>query len=403
MERLLNDTIKDIQIEKQAWQLVKFGDVAIQQKGKVDREQTDLVHYVKGEHMGSEDLHLREWGELTDEYLGPAFIRRFDEGDILYGSRRTYLRKVVIAPFSGITSNTTFVVKANEAKIHPRLLPFVMMSEGFTDNSIRQSKGSVNPYVNWKDLANYEFLLPPKDQQAQLAELLWAMDEVVEREREVVNRLSLILATQIYESCFRKKDSSFATVTMDEITQSLTAGVSIKSENKDLLKDEIGIIKTSAITGSVFNPEEAKVVNKSDLFKLKESIKKNTILINRKNTKQLVGSSKYVDKDYPHLYLPDLVWEVCVDPNLAFTKYIWYLLSSPKIRKTISSLSSGTNLSMVNISQKKFLDITIEIPPLSIQESLLLKAEKIETAVNGARNSIASSQSLQKSLINQIF
>ena len=39
----------------------------------------------------------------------------------------------------------------------------------------------MNPYINWKDIANYEFLLPPKAQQAKLAELLWAMDEMVER------------------------------------------------------------------------------------------------------------------------------------------------------------------------------------------------------------------------------
>lgn len=34
-----------------------------------------------------------------------------------------------------------------------------------------------------KPLLKQEFLLPPKDQQAKLAELLWAMDEVIEREK----------------------------------------------------------------------------------------------------------------------------------------------------------------------------------------------------------------------------
>lgn len=182
MEEVIEKISEELQIDKSNWVKTKFGDVAIQQKQNVDRENTDLTRYVKGEHMRSEDLHLRSWGELKDEYLGPAFIRRFDEGDILYGSRRTYLRKVVIAPFSGITSNTTFVIKANEEKIDRRLLPFIMMSEGFTDNSIRNSKGSVNPYVNWKDLANYKFLLPPKEEQARLVKLLWAIDEVIERE-----------------------------------------------------------------------------------------------------------------------------------------------------------------------------------------------------------------------------
>jgi restriction endonuclease S subunit len=187
----------DLNIDKSNWQLISFGDVAIQKKGRVDRDSTTLTRYVKGEHMGSEDIHLREWGELDDEYLGPAFHRRFDEGNILYGSRRTYLKKVCIAPFAGITSNTTFVVEANEEFLDKRLLPFIMLSEGFTKHSIQHSKGSVNPYINWKDLANYEFLLPPKDQQAEIAELLWALDQVIESNQAILSRLHTLKVCEL--------------------------------------------------------------------------------------------------------------------------------------------------------------------------------------------------------------
>lgn len=169
-----------LNLNKSEWKIVKFGDVALKQNESVDRETTELKRYIAGEHMNGEDLHLRKWGEIGDDYLGPAFIRKFSVGDILYGSRRTYLKKVAVADFDGITANTTFVIKANEEMIEKSLLPFIMLSEGFTQHSIRNSKGSVNPYINWKDIANYEFLLPPKDQQAKLAELLWAADSQVE-------------------------------------------------------------------------------------------------------------------------------------------------------------------------------------------------------------------------------
>ena len=181
MDNSLMETKIELQLDRSDWQLVRFGDVAIQQKKSVNRDNTELTRYVKGEHMCSEELHLREWGELTNEYLGPAFIRKFEQGDILYGSRRTYLRKVAIAHFDGITSNTTFVIKGNKLNIDKRLLPFVMLSEGFAEHSIRNSKGSVNPYINWKDIANYEFLLPPKNQQDDLAGLLWSLDSATEK------------------------------------------------------------------------------------------------------------------------------------------------------------------------------------------------------------------------------
>lgn len=199
MTDLFEKQVAALNLDKSDWQLVKFGDIAIQQKKKIDRENTELTRYVKGEHMHSEDIHLREWGELKDEYLGPAFIRKFEKGDILYGSRRTYLRKVVVAPFDGITSNTTFVIKANEKKIDKCLLPFIMLSEGFSQHSIKNSKGSVNPYINWKDIASYEFLLPPVEQQKVYLKILLSIDEVVSRYKDVINKLT------IYKKSLMKK------------------------------------------------------------------------------------------------------------------------------------------------------------------------------------------------------
>ncbi|MCP4002899.1 MAG: restriction endonuclease subunit S, partial [bacterium] len=81
-----------------------FGDVVRHVKDKVDPEESGLERYIAGEHMNSDDLIIRRWGEIGDGYLGPAFHMRFKPGHVLYGSRRTYLRKVAVADFEGITA-----------------------------------------------------------------------------------------------------------------------------------------------------------------------------------------------------------------------------------------------------------------------------------------------------------
>ena len=181
--------MNDITIDKTGWKKWRFGDVAIQTKEIVDIENTELTRYIAGEHMISEDIHLRKWGIVGDGYLGPAFIRKFSKGDILYGSRRTYLKKVALADFNGITANTTFVIKANKELIEPILLVHLMLSDKFTEYSVQNSRGSVNPYINWKDIADYEFLLPPKSEQKRLAELLWAADEMIEKEKKELEKV----------------------------------------------------------------------------------------------------------------------------------------------------------------------------------------------------------------------
>jgi type I restriction enzyme S subunit len=58
-----------------------------------------------------------------------------------------------------------------------RLLPFLCLSERFSQHAVGTSAGSLSPRTNWSSLASFEFDLPPLDQQRRIAEILWAVDE----------------------------------------------------------------------------------------------------------------------------------------------------------------------------------------------------------------------------------
>ena len=400
MKKQLEQIASELQIDRSNWELVTFGEVAIQQKESVDRENTGLTRYVKGEHMYSDDLHLRKWGELKDEYLGPAFIRKFEEGDILYGSRRTYLRKVVIAPFEGITSNTTFVVKANENKIEKRLLPFVMKSEGFTAHSIQNSKGSVNPYVNWKDLANYEFLLPPKEQQAKLAEFLWAMDEVIAK-------LSITYQKHLtLRESFREKQLcavEFPRKNIGEGLLGIIAGKSLNGTNTPARTNEMGVLKVSAVGKKGFVCNENKILSKQDEFIKKFAIAKGDVLITRANTTELVGRVCLVDKDYSNLMLSDKTLRLNLDSEKLNSIFVVEVLRGYEARRQIEAFATGTGGAMKNISQKEIEKIKIPYPDNSQQNRLALDVIKLEKTAMVINDNITNSKQLQKSLINQVF
>jgi type I restriction enzyme S subunit len=162
----------------EGWSWVRFGDVVRQVKDKVDPETAGLERYVAGAHMDTEDLRLRRWGEINDDYLGPAFRMRFRPGHVLYGSRRTYLRKVAVPDFEGICANTTFVLEPSCDDLLPEFLPQVMSTDRFHQHSVLQSKGSVNPYINFRDIEWFEFALPPEAEQVKIAETLSQFEDV---------------------------------------------------------------------------------------------------------------------------------------------------------------------------------------------------------------------------------
>jgi type I restriction enzyme S subunit len=184
----------DIQIDKKGWKKVTFGEVAFEPKESCKNpKEAGIEHVVGLEHIDSEDIHLRKSNTIEES---TAFTKAFQKGDILFGRRRAYLKKAAIAEFSGICSGDITVFRAKE-NILPELLPFVVHNEKFFDYAVKHSAGGLSPRVKFKDLANYEFLLPPKVQQAQLAELLRAMDEVVEKEKETEYTLIKTLNSEI--------------------------------------------------------------------------------------------------------------------------------------------------------------------------------------------------------------
>ena len=184
---------------------VKFGDVVKDVKINIDRLNNPYEYYVAGDHMDSEDLTIHRKGCFTTDDVGPAFIRVFKPGQILYGSRRTYLKKIAVADFEGVCANTTFVFETKDPHaFEQRLLPFIMLSKDFTTWSIAKSKGSTNPYVLFSDLADFEFELPPLEEQKVLVDKLWA----AYRLKEAYKKL-LVATDEMVKSKFGDFKSQF--------------------------------------------------------------------------------------------------------------------------------------------------------------------------------------------------
>lgn len=92
----------------------------------------------------------------------------------------------MVAPFDGICSSDITVIEAVPNKISPELLPFIIQNERFFNYAIKGSAGSLSPRVKWEYLKEYEFDLPPIEEQERLAELLWAAYDLKESYKKLI-------------------------------------------------------------------------------------------------------------------------------------------------------------------------------------------------------------------------
>lgn len=160
--------------DRSKWQRVRFGDV-VENVNETERDPAaaGIERFIAMEHLEPGSLHISSWGNVAD---GTTFNRRCRPGQVLFGKRRAYQRKVAVAEFDAVVSGDIYVFAPKGARLLPELLPFICTSELFFEHAVGTSAGSLSPRTNWISLANYEFDLPSPAHQRRIADLLLAFE-----------------------------------------------------------------------------------------------------------------------------------------------------------------------------------------------------------------------------------
>jgi type I restriction enzyme S subunit len=160
------------------WRRFRFDEMATIVNDRVDDpSQANVDHYVGLEHLDSDSLRIRRWGSPADV---KATKLRFRRGDIIFGRRRVYQRKLGVAHFNGICSAHAMVLRAKPNVVLPEFLPFFMQTDHFMERAREISVGSLSPTINWEALAKEEFPLPRIEEQRRIANVLSLANEAIE-------------------------------------------------------------------------------------------------------------------------------------------------------------------------------------------------------------------------------
>ena len=365
--------MNDITIDKTGWKKWRFDEFAQNISERIEPSQTDLDVYVGLEHIDPDTLHLSRHGHPSDV---EGTKLRFYKGDIIFGRRRAYQRKTALATTDGICSAHAMVLRAKEDVVDPSFFPFLFHSKQFIDMAITISVGGLSPTINWKDISKQEFLLPPKSEQKRLAELLWAADEMIEKEKkelEKVNYYFFTLQNNIFQSNFTKtkKLCDIANITMGQSP----IGTSY-NENKD---------------GIPFLQGNSEFTDKYPI-----AVKYTTLPNKMANTGDIlmsvrapVGAINIADKSY------------CIGRGLCAiaaksgnNDYLRFLLQSKKIE--FDRISTGSTFKAINSSDLK----NLEVPSKEQDITSLLECEK---SIKYIKNCIQYGKQLKQELTNIIF
>jgi type I restriction enzyme S subunit len=189
-----------------------------------------------------------------------------------------------------------------------------------------------------------------------------------------------------------------------DVVTALETGVSVNSIDTEPAIGTPCVLKTSALVGGRFLPNEAKVIEARDIRRARTTAKGDTILISRMNTPTLVGEVAYVARDFDSLFLPDRVWMARFNASqYVNVQWMAFVLSSQPYRDLLREVATGTSGSMKNISKGALLSLPIQFPSSEEQSEIATVLSDMDAALAILETRLAKTRALKQGMMQELL
>ena len=183
----------DSEIKSERFGLIPLREVIVESKvAKNPREVTPKKFYYIGlEHVEPITGEPQGISMVTYEQVRSR-SKVFEQGDVLYGRLRPYLRKALyVEPFykSGLCSTEFIVLRAKSEFMLPLFLREILVSDSVTELVTRMQAGAALPRISSKDLLNISIPVPPLSFQK---ECVFKIERSREQRRELLSKLTAL-------------------------------------------------------------------------------------------------------------------------------------------------------------------------------------------------------------------
>ncbi|WP_180948343.1 MULTISPECIES: restriction endonuclease subunit S [Lactococcus] len=261
----------------------------------------------------------------------------------------------------------------------PEFIEMLITRKDFIKRALKYQQGTVyeRQSVSPENLLSMNLYLPGKLEQEKIGTFFKHLDDTIslqqrkldllkEQKKGYLQKMFPKNGEKIPELRFAGFVDDWEQRKLGEMLVNLEAGVSVNSSDYDT---GYFILKTSAIKMGNIDLLEVKSIVSEEVARAKTPLIKNSIIISRMNTPELVGASGLVRESIDNIFLPDRLWQGQVAGNFSPEWLIQSINIAANIKK-IRDLATGTSGSMKNISKKSMLDLIINVPTLEEQQKI---------------------------------
>lgn len=390
--------------------LVKKLESGSRPRGGVD-EHGDIFS-LGGEHLTyNAEFNWKNKKYISNKYFSKLKSGKIQTDDILIVKDGATTGKVCFVgdtfPFEEAAINEhLFRLEVDKSKVNPHYLFWYLYSSDGQKEILKDLRGATVGGISRKFISLANIPLPDrKTQQDNIANILNKVHKLIldrKHSISIIDKLVKSIFLEMFGDPYLNT-KEWKLVKISSFVDGIKSGWSAKGQNRQIQKDELGVLKVSAVTSGYFKPEQHKAVDKLIIKKQLVHPQKGDLLFSRANTKELVAATCVVDKDYQELFLPDKLWRIDLNKEKVQTFYFKYVLTNTGYRTNLARKATGTSGSMLNISQVKFRKHLFPLPPIELQKRFELIVEKAIAEKQKLEKSLTDSEKLFKSLLQKAF
>jgi type I restriction enzyme S subunit len=251
-------------------------------------------------------------------------------------------------------------------------------------------------------------IAPLADQEELVSVLSGAMQRIAAAES--CTKTNLQSAADIVDS---QIDCVFGQASAEAPRRPLSTVLAVQPRNgwsppaKYQTGEGVPVLTLSSVTGFRYDGSRVKLSNAPTVDDAHYWLRDGELLMTRSNTEDLVGHVAIYDGHPERAICPDLIIKMTVDPAQATTRYIYYFLRSGEARAYLSSRAHGANPTMKKLSKKVVQDISVPLPPLGEQASVVAMldglTQRAESLQSIYRRRLTALSSLRATLLTRAF
>ncbi|EHV5554003.1 restriction endonuclease subunit S [Vibrio parahaemolyticus] len=382
----------------EGWQMVKFGDIAKHISKRVAPTETDLEVYVGLEHLDPDSLKIKRHGVPSDVAGQKLLVKK---GQIIFGKRRAYQRKVAVADWDCICSAHAMVLEADTKNIIPEFLPFFMQSDAFMERAVAVSEGSLSPTIKWKVLAEQSFLMPSKEIQNGLLATFEAIEKNL-TSTQVALESALTFKSMLTHKIFVENTFNYSMQykKLSDICRFIGRGSAPKYS-----EDNTGYmaINQKCIRNGSVNTAEARYHQPIKALKASSILKEQDILINSTGTGTLGRAGLWVSPDKKTYFVDTHITRLELKAGVCMAGLLVEFFNTAYFQRQLYSECVSGSTNQIELNKTQLSDIRVPV----ISKGDLDQASELIEQINGNITALTHKEqqiySLKKSMQKQYW